>query len=98
MRIRRAWGRSRSPTCRAAIRPVPGDDPAVIGSGPTVPDPSTLADARAIVERRRLDLPLAAVCALADPANKSPKPGDPIFTRTEFRLVARPADAFRAVQ
>jgi len=34
-----------------AVSDVPGDDPAVIGSGPTVPDPSTLADARAIVAR-----------------------------------------------
>ena len=34
-----------------AISDVPGDDPAVIGSGPTVPDPTTLADARAIVAR-----------------------------------------------
>jgi glycerate 2-kinase len=81
-----------------AISDVPGDDPAVIGSGPTVPDPSTLADARAIVERRHLDLPPAAVRALSDPANESPKPGDAIFARTEYRLVARPADAFRAVQ
>ena len=40
-----------------AISDVPGDDPAVIGSGPTVPDPSTLADARAIVARYRLDVP-----------------------------------------
>jgi glycerate 2-kinase len=80
-----------------AISDVPGDDPAVIGSGPTVPDPSTLADARAIAARRRLDLPAAAVRALADPANESPKPGDPVFARTEFHLVARPADAFRAV-
>ena len=40
-----------------AISDVPGDDPAVIGSGPTVPDPTTLADARAIVARYRLDLP-----------------------------------------
>ena len=40
-----------------AISDVPGDDPAVIGSGPTVPDPSTLADARAIVARFRLDVP-----------------------------------------
>ncbi|HEY1543294.1 MAG TPA: glycerate kinase [Xanthobacteraceae bacterium] len=81
-----------------AISDVPGDDPAVIGSGPTVPDPSTLADARAIVGHRRLDLPAAAVRALADPANESPKPGDPVFTRTEYRLVARPADAFAAVE
>jgi glycerate 2-kinase len=79
-----------------AISDVPGDDPAVIGSGPTVPDPTTLAEARAIVERRRLELPPAALRALADPANESPKPGDPIFRRTEYRLVARPADAFHA--
>jgi glycerate 2-kinase len=80
-----------------AISDVPGDDPAVIGSGPTVPDPTTLADARAIVARRRLDLPAAVARALADPANESPKPGDPVFARTEYRLVARPADAFSAV-
>jgi len=80
-----------------AISDVPGDDPAVIGSGPTVPDPSTLAEARAIVERRALDLPAAALRALADPANESPKPGDAVFARCEFHLVARPTDAFRAV-
>src|SRR5262249_27113216 len=81
-----------------AISDVPGADPAVIGSGPTVPDPTTLAAARAIVTRRGLDLPPAALRALADPANESPKPGDPVFARTEFHLVARPADAFRAAQ
>src|SRR5205085_2760655 len=70
----------------------------VIGSGPTVPDPTTLAEAYAIVERRRLALPPAALRALADPANESPKPGDPVFARTEYHLVARPADAFRAVE
>jgi glycerate 2-kinase len=79
-----------------AISDVPGDDPAVIGSGPTVPDPSTLADARAIVARYRLDLPGAVERALADPKNESPKPGNAAFARSEFRLVARPADAFEA--
>ncbi|HMK81510.1 MAG TPA: glycerate kinase [Xanthobacteraceae bacterium] len=81
-----------------AISDVPGDDPAVIGSGPTVPDPSTLADARAIVARFRLDVPEAVTRALNDPANESPKPGDPAFARTEFRLVARPADSFAAAE
>src|SRR4029077_3349979 len=81
-----------------AISDVPGDDPAVIGSGPTVPDPTTLGEARAIVERRHLALAPAAPRALADPANESPKPGDPVFAGTEYHLVARPADAFRAVQ
>jgi glycerate 2-kinase len=81
-----------------AISDVPGDDPAVIGSGPTVPDPSTLADARAIVARYRLDVPLSIERALADPRNESPKPGNAAFARSEFRLVARPADAFRAAR
>ena len=79
-----------------AISDVPGDDPAVIGSGPTVADPSTLADARAILARYRLDLPASVARALTDPKNETPKPGDPVFAAGEFRLVARPADAFRA--
>ena len=81
-----------------AISDVPGDDAAVIGSGPTVPDPTTLADARAIVARFRLDLPEAVTRALNDPANESPKPGEAVFARTEFHLVARPADAFAAAR
>jgi glycerate 2-kinase len=81
-----------------AISDVPGDDPAVIGSGPTAPDPSTLAQSREIVARYRLDLPAAVVRALADPANETPKPGDPVFATTAFRLIARPADAFRAAE
>src|SRR6185295_5988484 len=81
-----------------AISDVPGDDPAVIGSGPTVPDPTTLADARAIVARHKLDLPEIVTRALADPRNESPKPDDPVFAATEFKLIARPADAFRAAE
>jgi glycerate 2-kinase len=81
-----------------AISDVPGDDPAVIGSGPTVPDPTTLADARAIVGKFRLDLPGAVTRALNDPANESPKPGDPVFADTAYRIIARPADALAAAQ
>lgn len=79
-----------------AISDVPGDDPAVIGSGPTVPDPSTLADARAIVARYALELPEAVTRALGDAANETPKPGDKTFDMTAFHLVARPRDAFDA--
>ncbi|MDF3060514.1 MAG: glycerate kinase [Microvirga sp.] len=79
-----------------AISDVPRDDPAVIASGPTVPDPSTLADAREIVRRRGVPLPPSAEALLKDPANESPKPGDPAFANTEFRIVARPADAIAA--
>ena len=70
----------------------------MIGSGPTVPDPSTLADARDIVARHGLELPASVERALADRANETPKPGDPVFAGTEFRLIARPADAFRAAE
>jgi len=79
-----------------AISDVPGDDPAVIGSGPTVPDPTTLADARSIVDRYGLELPEAATRALSDPANETPKPGDDSFRGSDYRIVARPADALRA--
>lgn len=79
-----------------AISDVPGDDPAVIGSGPTVPDPTTLADAREIVHRYGLTLPEPVTRALADPANETPKPGDTVFARADYRIVARPADALHA--
>jgi hydroxypyruvate reductase len=81
-----------------AVSDVPGDDFAVIGSGPTVPDPTTLADARAIVARYRLALPAAIASALGNPANETPKPGDTIFSGHECHLAARPADAFRAAE
>jgi hydroxypyruvate reductase len=79
-----------------AISDVPGDDPSVIGSGPTVPDASTLADARAVLEQRRIATPDSIGAALANPANESPKPGDPAFAGNEFHIVARPADALTA--
>ena len=81
-----------------AISDVPGDDPDVIGSGPTVPDPTTLADARAILSRHGLEIPPGVARALADPANETPKPADPTFAGTDYRLIARPADASRACE
>ncbi|HEY6831302.1 MAG TPA: glycerate kinase [Pseudolabrys sp.] len=81
-----------------AISDVPGDDPAVIGSGPTVPDPSTLAEARAIVAKYRLAVPDAVTRALMDAKNESPKPGDPEFVGSRFMLAVRPADSLRAAE
>lgn len=81
-----------------AISDVPGDDPAVIGSGPTVPDPSTLEQARAIVAKFKLDLPDAVTRALDDPANESPKAGDAAFQDSTFVLAARPIDSLRAAE
>lgn len=86
-----------------AISDVPGDDPQTIGSGPTVPDPTTLADAQAIIARRQgrmqqlgLPLPPAVESALEDPANETPKPGDSVFDRSRFRIVATPQAALAA--
>lgn len=79
-----------------AISDVPHDDPAVIASGPTVPDPSTLQDARDIVERYKLQVDDAVRAALADPRNESAKPGDKIFERARFDIVARPRDSLDA--
>jgi glycerate 2-kinase len=81
-----------------AVSDVSGDDPAVIGSGPTVPDPTTLADARAVMARFGVDISEPVGRALADPANETPKPQHPAFDRTAFRLVARPKEAFRAAE
>src|SRR5467141_556145 len=81
-----------------AISDVPRDEPSAIGSGPTVGDPTTLADARAIVARYKLELPETVTRALNDPANESPKPGDAIFVNTSFALAARPVDALAAAE
>ncbi len=81
-----------------AISDVPHDDPSAIGSGPTVPDPTMLADARAIVAKYKLDLPDSVTRALTDAKNESPKPGDKIFANTTFVLAARPADSLRAAE
>lgn len=81
-----------------AISDVPGDEPTAIASGPTVADPSTTAAARAIAARYGLDLPAAARALLDDPANETPKPGHPAFANSEFRIIARPANALAAAR
>ena len=77
-----------------AISDVPGDDPAVIASGPTVPDATSFADARALVARFGLDLPAQVVARLARDDDETPKPGS--LPNAEFHLIATPAMALRA--
>jgi len=79
-----------------AISDVPGDDPAVIASGPTVADPTTLADARAVLAKYGIEPPPGVAAALADPANETPKPGDPALSRSGYRMIATPQDALEA--
>ena len=79
-----------------AISDVPGDDPAVIASGPTVSDPTTFADARSVLAKHRITEPEAVVTHLAGQAEETPKPGDPIFDRARFDLIAGPQRSLQA--
>jgi glycerate 2-kinase len=79
-----------------AISDVPGDDPAIIGSGPTVADPSSFADARAIVAKYGLALPPAVARHLAAGKDETPKPGDPRLAGATYELIATPRAALEA--
>jgi hydroxypyruvate reductase len=79
-----------------AISDVPRDEPSAIASGPTVPDPTTLADARAIVAKYNLTIDDAVRRALDDPNNESCKPGDAAFAHAPFELIARPRQSLDA--
>ena len=78
------------------ISDVPGDDPATIASGPTAPDPTTCADALAILNEYEIVAPGAVRRWLAEPASETPKPGDRVFSKVENRIVARACDALAA--
>jgi hydroxypyruvate reductase len=78
------------------ISDVPGDEPAVIGSGPTVPDPTTCADALAICRRYGIALPQAALAGLETGAFETPKPGAPAFAGHEVHMTATPQRSLEA--
>ena len=78
------------------ISDVPGDDPSIIASGPTVPDATTCADALAILKRYNIDLPAAVVTHLENGALETPKPGDAAFDGHEVRLIATPQQSLEA--
>jgi len=79
-----------------AISDVPGDDPAVIGSGPTVADPSTYEEARAIIRKYGIVPPAAIAERLAAAKDETPKPGDPRLARATYQLVATPQMALES--
>ena len=78
------------------ISDVPGDDPSVIASGPTVPDATTCADALAILQRYRIAVPPAIEAALKAGALETPKPGDACFAGHEVRMIATPMQSLHA--
>jgi hydroxypyruvate reductase len=78
------------------ISDVPGDDPAVIGSGPTVPDPTTFEDARAVLAKYAIDGGERVNTHLARAADETPKPGDHRLVATETIMLATPQNALLA--
>ena len=78
------------------ISDVPGDDLAIIASGPTVADPSTSAEALAILERYHIDAPARALAHLESAASETPKPGDPRFAAVSNVLIATPQMSLQA--
>jgi hydroxypyruvate reductase len=78
------------------ISDVPGDDPAVIASGPTTADPTTFADARAILDRYGIVPPEGVRRHLEAAADETPKPGDPHLGRTQTTLIATPQRSLEA--
>ena len=77
------------------ISDVPGDDPAYIGSGPTVGDAATVADARAVLEKWRIDVPFSVTQALQGPSGVV-APNDPRLSRTENVIIAAPSQSLEA--
>ena len=78
------------------ISDVPGDDPSVIGSGPTVADPSTREDAIAVFAKYGMAMPPAVKAYLDNPACETPKPGDPRLAQVETRMLGTPQHALEA--
>lgn len=78
------------------ISDVPGDDPAVVASGPTVPDPTTRAEALAILRKYKFDLPAHVWAFLETEAAETPKPGDPRFAKARTEMIAAPAQSLAA--
>jgi hydroxypyruvate reductase len=78
------------------ISDVPGDDPSVIASGPTVPDPTTFADALAVLAKYGITEPRAVLEHLHAGRDETPKPGDPRLAGGEVIMLATAQDALRA--
>lgn len=75
------------------VSDVPGDDPAVIASGPTLPDPTTRHDALAVLAKYHVIPPSAVTRHLHRAEAETPKPGDPRFPRSEARVIASAQEA-----
>ena len=78
------------------ISDVPGDDPSIIASGPTVADATSCADALAILQRYAIAVPPEVEQALRSGAWETPKPGSPVFAGHTVRMIATPQQSLEA--
>jgi hydroxypyruvate reductase len=78
------------------VSDIPGDDPALVASGPTVADATTCADALAVVEMYSMNLPAVVMAHLASPAADAPRPDDPRFARNTVAVIASAAQSLEA--
>jgi glycerate 2-kinase len=78
------------------ISDVPGDDPSIIASGPTVPDATSCAEAVAILQRYGIEVPGAIMSLLEQGALETPKPGDAVFKGHEVHMIATPQQSLEA--
>jgi hydroxypyruvate reductase len=79
---------SRAPVVALIISDVTGDDPTHIASGPCAPDPTTYADALAILRRYRVDAPGSVKTKFEKGADETPKPGDRAFAHVQNKVIA----------
>ncbi|MFS0755744.1 glycerate kinase [Noviherbaspirillum sp. 1P10PC] len=90
----------RAPVTTLIISDVTGDDPSAIASGPTCPDPSTYADAIAILKRYGVEAPDSVMAHLERGASgqigETPKPGDALFGRVDNRVIATARQSLQA--
>jgi len=78
------------------ISDVPGDDPGIIASGPTLPDPTTCAEALAILHKYGIDIPDSVAQHLQSGAGETPKPDDARFAHNTHCIIATAQDALEA--
>lgn len=85
-----------APLLTLIISDVPGDDPAIVASGPTVADPSTFADARKVLERYGVNPPPAVAAFLARAEEETPKPGDPRLAASRVEIIGAARQSLEA--
>lgn len=78
------------------VSDVPGDDPALVASGPTIPMQASRAEARHLAALYHLHLPEAAHALLAGDENPAPRSDDPRFARNSVRIIASAALSLEA--